>query len=62
MSDKILIIKDGKIIQYDTPENIYNKPANQFIKEFVGETNKIEAKLDKSGAMLTPFGKVNCQL
>ena len=27
ISDKMLIIKKGKIIQNDTPENIYNKPS-----------------------------------
>ena len=58
VSDKMLIIKNGKIIQNDTPENIYNKPSARFIAEFVGETNKIEAKINKSGEILTPFGKV----
>ena len=60
VSDKMLIVKNGKIIQYDKPENIYNKPLNRFIAEFVGETNKIEAKINKSGEILTPFGKINC--
>ncbi len=60
VSDKMLIIKNGKIIQNDAPENIYNKPANQFIAEFVGETNKVEAKINRSGEISTPFGKVNC--
>ena len=41
----MLIIKNGRIIQNDTPQNIYNKPCNRFIAEFVGETNKIEAKI-----------------
>ena len=60
VSDRILIIKNGKIIQNDTPENIYNKPSSQFIAEFVGETNKIECKVNKLGQILTPFGKLNC--
>ncbi|MBV68680.1 MAG: hypothetical protein CMJ08_02640 [Pelagibacterales bacterium] len=60
VSDKMLIIKKGKIIQNDTPENIYNKPSDRFIAEFVGEANKIEAKINKSGEILTPFGKINC--
>ena len=60
VSDKIIIIKNGKIVQNDTPENIYNKPSSQFIAEFVGETNKMEAKINKFGEILTPFGKVNC--
>ena len=60
VSDKMLIIKKGKIIQNDTPENIYNKPSDRFIAEFVGEANKIEGKINKSGEILTPFGKINC--
>ena len=58
MSDKMLIIKKGKIIQNDTPENIYNKPSDRFIAEFVGEANKIEAKINKSGEILTPLEKL----
>ncbi len=36
IADKICIMKDGKIAQYDTPENIVNNPADEFIKNFMG--------------------------
>lgn len=36
LASKICIMKDGHIVQYDTPENILRNPANDFIKEFVG--------------------------
>lgn len=36
IADKICIMKDGKIAQYDTPENIINNPADEFIKNFMG--------------------------
>lgn len=36
MGDKIVIIKDGIINQIDTPLNLYNKPANQFVAGFIG--------------------------
>lgn len=37
LGDKICIMKDGDIIQYDTPENILKKPSNEFVEEFVGK-------------------------
>ena len=37
IADKIAIINDGHIIQYDTPENILKHPVNDFVKKFVGE-------------------------
>ncbi len=36
MADKIAIFKDGKLIQYDTPESILMRPANKFVSDFVG--------------------------
>ncbi|RQN08282.1 ATP-binding cassette domain-containing protein [Clostridium butyricum] len=43
IADMICILKDGKIIQYDTPENILKNPENDYVEEFVGR-NKIWAK------------------
>lgn len=37
LADKIAIMSEGKIIQYDTPENILQKPANEFVESFLGE-------------------------
>lgn len=37
IADKICIIDKGRILQYDTPENIIKHPASEFISEFVGE-------------------------
>ncbi|WOO35190.1 ABC transporter ATP-binding protein [Anaerocolumna sp. AGMB13020] len=37
IADKICIMKDGVILQYDTPENILKNPANAFVQEFVGK-------------------------
>lgn len=36
IGDRIAVMKNGNIIQYDTPENILKKPVNQFIEDFVG--------------------------
>ncbi len=37
LADRICIMKDGHILQFDTPENILKKPANEFIEEFIGK-------------------------
>lgn len=35
LSDRVLIINEGKISQYDTPEGIVNQPKNSFVKDFI---------------------------
>jgi osmoprotectant transport system ATP-binding protein len=37
IADKICILKDGDILQYDTPENILKNPANAFVENFIGK-------------------------
>ncbi len=36
LADKIVILKDGRIVQYDTPFNILKNPMNQFVYDLVG--------------------------
>ncbi|MBH1941964.1 ABC transporter ATP-binding protein [Mobilitalea sibirica] len=42
IADEICIMKDGEILQYDTPENILKNPNSEFVSEFVGK-NRIWA-------------------
>lgn len=37
IADKICIMDDGKVLQYDTPENILKNPCDEFVSEFVGK-------------------------
>ena len=37
LSDKIAIIKDGKVIQFDSPEEILKNPADDFVEYFIGK-------------------------
>lgn len=39
MSDKIVVMSEGKIQQIGTPEDIYNEPKNAFVADFIGESN-----------------------
>ncbi len=50
MSDQVCVMNAGKIIQLASPEEIYARPANLFVAEFVGKTNKFMATVESAGA------------
>ncbi len=39
MSDKIVVMSEGKMQQIGTPEDIYNEPINAFVADFIGDSN-----------------------
>jgi ABC-type sugar transport system ATPase subunit len=52
LSDKIAVMNNGEVLQYDTPENLYNKPRNTFVGWFIGSPgmNFIDCELiEESG-------------
>ena len=51
MADRIVVMKDGVIQQFDTPQMLYNHPKNLFVAGFIGspQMNFILCKIKKSG-------------
>ncbi len=47
MSDKIVVMKDGRIEQIGTPEEIYNQPVNEYCARFIGDSNIIDGIMKK---------------
>jgi len=45
MSDKILVMKDGRKQQEGGPESVYNEPANHFVADFLGHSNFIQGEV-----------------
>lgn len=45
MSDKVVVMCDGKIQQVGTPEEIYNEPNTVFVADFIGESNIYNGKM-----------------
>ena len=43
MSDRIFLMDKGQIVQSDTAENIYTRPASEFVARFMGHYNLVEA-------------------
>ena len=46
LANRIAIMDNGKVIQFDTPENILQQPANEFVEELLGEDRLLQAKPD----------------
>ncbi|MBU0438332.1 ATP-binding cassette domain-containing protein [Staphylococcus succinus] len=42
LADKICIMSEGQVIQYDTPDNILRHPANDFVRDFIGQNRLIQ--------------------
>jgi putative spermidine/putrescine transport system ATP-binding protein/spermidine/putrescine transport system ATP-binding protein len=42
MSDKIVVMKDGRKLQEGPPEEVYNSPVNHFVADFLGHSNFIQ--------------------
>jgi putative spermidine/putrescine transport system ATP-binding protein len=49
MSDRIVLMNDGKVQQVGAPEDIYYRPDSVFAAEFLGESNLIDAKVAATG-------------
>ncbi len=47
MSDTIIVMKDGVILQIGTPTDIYNEPKNAYVADFIGESNIIPGSMSK---------------
>jgi iron(III) transport system ATP-binding protein len=50
IADRIALMKDGVIQQEGTPVELYDRPANRFVADFLGTANFFEGKLEKSGS------------
>ena len=58
MGDQVGIIKDGAILQWDTPFNIYHRPISRQVASLVGRGVFIEGILREAGAFDTEIGRV----
>jgi spermidine/putrescine transport system ATP-binding protein len=46
MSDRIGVMRDGVILQVGGPRDIYNRPVNRFVADFIGETNILQGRAE----------------
>jgi len=50
LSDRIVVMSQGRIEQIGTPQETYERPASAFVSQFLGKTNDFAATIDRSAA------------
>ena len=56
-ADRLAVMRDGRLVQSGTPEEVYNHPRSDFVAQFLGRTNLVEAQASGNIAD-TPLGRV----
>ncbi|MEE8515238.1 MAG: ABC transporter ATP-binding protein [Alphaproteobacteria bacterium] len=67
MSDRIAVMLNGKILQEAAPRELYLKPANPFVAQFVGQVNFFDGAVAENGGagpgvIETPEGRFHCPI
>jgi len=65
MGTRICVMKDGLIMQVDTPETVYNRPVNRFVASFIGtpEMNFLQGTvMDKNGSLFFDTNRYSIEL
>jgi putative spermidine/putrescine transport system ATP-binding protein len=56
MSDRVAILKDGRLVQIDAPERLHDHPADSFVASFIGEASLLPVRrIDASSVALGPI-------
>ena len=58
LADRIVILRDGRLVQVATPQEIYDRPADAFVANFVGRANLIDGIAAGADAVDTPLGRL----
>jgi len=53
MADRMAVLKDGKLLQCDTPHAVYEHPADRFVADFIGVMNFVAGKTAADGVIAT---------
>lgn len=62
LGDKVCVMHEGEILQLGTPQEVYSRPQNLFVAQFVGEMNFVRARVTGSGEVESPLGRVHCSV
>ena len=51
MADRILVMRQGRVEQIGTPDQVYDEPQSPFVADFIGTTNLLQASVTPSGIL-----------
>jgi ABC-type Fe3+/spermidine/putrescine transport system ATPase subunit len=65
LSDRVAVMRDGRVLQVATPRALYERPVNRFVADFVGTNNFIagvcKERVDARALVETPVGLVHAR-
>ncbi|MBT8142342.1 MAG: ABC transporter ATP-binding protein [Gammaproteobacteria bacterium] len=61
-ADSIGVIKDGQLQQWDSAYNLYHKPVNRFVANFVGQGSFVNGRVTNKGTVIIELGELHGQI
>jgi putative spermidine/putrescine transport system ATP-binding protein len=58
LADRVVVLRNGRLVQQGTPAEIYDRPADEFVAGFVGRANLIDATAAGTDSVDTPLGRL----
>jgi iron(III) transport system ATP-binding protein len=58
MGERIGVMNDGHIVQWDTPFNLYHEPSNKFVADFIGEGRFLNGRMVTPESVETALGLI----
>jgi putative spermidine/putrescine transport system ATP-binding protein len=58
LADRIVLLKDGGLVQTGSPQELYDRPADAFVAGFIGRANLLDARAIDAESVQTPIGRL----
>ena len=59
MGERIGVMNDGRILQWDSPFNLYHEPVARFVADFIGQGRFLDGRLVEPDTVDTAIGRIN---
>ena len=57
-ADKLALMEGGKIVQFGRADELYSRPKNKFVAEFLGQVNYLNCSVQSTNSLATPLGEI----
>jgi len=61
IADRVIVMRDGRMVQQGTPEEVYRRPVSSWVARFLGLTNLLDARVVGPGRVETVIGTLQVE-